>query len=128
MRPHQIASVLLVCCWFATIYYLSSLPSLDFDLHFGARDKLFHMLAYGLLGIFLLGVMRPSPVGYSFNQVGLATLIATLYGITDEWHQAYVPGRTSDPLDLLADSLGALLATLAVRALLRWRLAQQLRS
>lgn len=86
------------------------------------------MAAYGLLGVFILGIMRPSLTGYSYNQVALATLMATVYGITDEWHQSYVPGRNSDPLDVVANFIGALLATLAVRALLRRRLAQQLRS
>ena len=86
------------------------------------------MAAYGLLGVFILGIMRPNPTGYSYNQAALATLIATVYGITDEWHQSYVPGRTSDPLDVVADFVGALLATLAARALMRRRLAQQLRS
>lgn len=101
------------------LFYLSSLHSINIDLGFSAQDKLFHMLAYGVLGIFILGSMQLSVSGYNFNQVALATFIATLYGITDEWHQAYVPGRSSDPLDVVADCLGALLATILTRALIR---------
>ncbi len=125
----RVTSALLACCWIATIYYLSSLSGLDIGIDFAAKDKLFHMATYGLLGLFILGTMRLSTMGYSYNQVTLATLIATAYGITDEWHQSYVPGRTSDPLDLVADCIGALLVTLAARAFMRRRLAaQQLRS
>lgn len=103
----------------ATLFYLSSLHSIDIDLGFSAQDKLMHMTAYGILGVLILGGMSLPVTGYNFNQVGLATFIATLYGITDEWHQAYVPGRDSDVLDLVADCLGALLATLLMRALVR---------
>ncbi|MBU1191454.1 MAG: VanZ family protein [Gammaproteobacteria bacterium] len=124
----RIASLLLTCCWIAAIYHLSSQSDINFEISFAAKDKLFHMAAYGLLGVFILGIMRPNPTGYSYNQVALATLMATVYGITDEWHQSYVPGRSADPLDLVADFLGALLATWAVRAFMRRRLAQQLRS
>ena len=124
----RIASLLLTCCWIAAIYYLSSQSYINIEISFPAKDKLFHMAAYGLLGVFILGIMRPNPTGYSYNQAALATLIATVYGITDEWHQSYVPGRTSDPLDVVADFVGALLATLAARAFMRRRLAQQLRS
>jgi VanZ family protein len=128
LQQLRIASLLLTCCWIAAIYYLSSRSDINFEISFAAKDKLFHMAAYGLLGVFILGIMRPSLTGYSYNQVALATLMATVYGVMDEWHQSYVPGRSSDPLDLVADFVGALLATLAVRALMRRRLAQQLRS
>jgi VanZ family protein len=30
-----------------------------------------------------------------------------VYGASDEFHQRFVPGRTADVLDWLADSLGA---------------------
>ena len=32
-----------------------------------------------------------------------------LYGVTDEWHQLYVPGRVSDPADWIADVVGLVL-------------------
>ena len=36
-----------------------------------------------------------------------AVLSAVLFGLTDEIHQSYVPSRTADGWDLLADALGA---------------------
>ncbi|MFX6953773.1 VanZ family protein [Acinetobacter baumannii] len=33
--------------------------------------------------------------------------MAALYGVVDEWHQSWVPGREAFGLDLLADFLGA---------------------
>lgn len=38
----------------------------------------------------------------------LATLMASAYGVTDEFHQHFVPGRTPDPVDWADDTAGAL--------------------
>jgi len=46
-----------------------------------------------------------------------ATLLATAYGVTDEYHQSFVPGRTADPMDVVKDLAGAAAAC----ALYRWR-------
>ncbi len=37
----------------------------------------------------------------------LAVLLASLYGVSDEVHQAYVPGRSADLFDWVADTVGA---------------------
>ena len=34
----------------------------------------------------------------------------SLYGVSDEWHQSFVPGRSVDFMDWLADTLGASIA------------------
>lgn len=39
----------------------------------------------------------------------LAILIASAYGITDEFHQLFVPSRACDPVDWLVDTLAAAL-------------------
>jgi VanZ family protein len=41
---------------------------------------------------------------------------STLYGVSDEIHQMFVPPRRADPYDLLADALGACAAAIAVWA------------
>ena len=41
----------------------------------------------------------------------MAVGVTSLYGATDEWHQSYVPGRYAEVADWVADTLGALLAT-----------------
>ena len=45
-----------------------------------------------------------------------AVVVAVVYGISDEWHQHFVPGRTSDVLDLLADAVGASLSVVLLWA------------
>ena len=42
-----------------------------------------------------------------------AWLVATLYAMTDEWHQSFVPGRGPAIHDVILDSSGALLGALA---------------
>jgi len=45
--------------------------------------------------------------------VFVAFLCTTLYGITDEAHQAFTPMRSPDPYDVLADAVGGLLGAIA---------------
>jgi VanZ family protein len=42
--------------------------------------------------------------------------IAVAYGMTDEWHQSFVPNRHAELRDLVADGIGALAATAIVGA------------
>jgi VanZ family protein len=39
---------------------------------------------------------------------GLAAIVlATMYGVSDEFHQSFVPGRSPDRFDVVADCVGA---------------------
>ena len=119
MKALRLASGILATSWMATIYYLSSHPMPDIDLGFSAQDKLVHILGYGLLGALLLGTMPWHESGYRPRHIVFAALLATLYGLTDEWHQSFVPGRNSDVLDVVADAVGALLGSGILWALTR---------
>ena len=67
-------------------------------------DKVAHFLVFGLLATL---VVR-TPVGW--RHAWLAVLAASLFGLSDEFHQRFTPGRTVTPADWVADTLGALLA------------------
>ena len=43
-----------------------------------------------------------------------AIVISTLYGVSDEYHQMFVPGRTFDVLDIVADAIGSVAGAIAV--------------
>jgi VanZ family protein len=48
----------------------------------------------------------------------LSALAATsLFGAADEWHQQFIPGRSQDVADWLADTLGAGIGVLTAAAL-----------
>lgn len=73
-------------------------------------DKVGHAGAYAVLGAFLT---------LATGRVWVAVVIATLFGVTDEIHQYFVPGRFADVFDVLADGVGALIGALCVAFLSR---------
>lgn len=107
----------------AAIFFLSSRPALPVPP--GYDDKVAHAVAYGTLALAVLhgltGAWRRRP---SLSQAIAAVAVATLYGITDEFHQSFVPGRTTDALDVAADAVGAAAAAAAVWA---WSILRPIR-
>lgn len=55
----------------------------------------------------------------SRQRVGIAIAVAVLYGISDEWHQSFIPGRTPDWRDVLTDAIGAAVGLFIVTRLAR---------
>jgi len=109
-------SLLLALAWMSVLFYLSHQPTLDTPMLFPGQDKLFHAIVYGILGFLLLGSRTPSTQGFTNTQVLGSVVIASLYGISDEFHQYFVPGRNTDVWDWVADTLGAVIAV----SLLAW--------
>ena len=87
----------------ANLFYLGSKP-FAVGLIPSPWDKLAHLLAFGIIaGLLWLGLLRKHPVW--------VILVVTLIGGVDELHQYYfLPGRSGDVYDLLADMWAALLA------------------
>ena len=83
---------------------MSSLPSAARALD----DGLWHGLGYGFLAALLLRAVAAARwEGVTGRTALLAAALATLYGATDELHQWFVPGRTAQWSDLVADAAGA---------------------
>ena len=79
-------------------------------------DKVAHFVEYGVLGFLLARSI--ANVQSSFSRIfllGLVVILATLYGISDEIHQAFVPGRNASPWDVTADGLGGLVGAVIYR-------------
>lgn len=73
-------------------------------------DKVAHFVEYGVLGFLLARLIANARSGFSrVFLLGLVVILATLYGISDEVHQAFVPGRNASPWDVAADGLGGLI-------------------
>lgn len=71
-------------------------------------DKVQHFAAYSGLGLVTLrAVAGGQAAGVTAGAAATAWAIATAYGVSDEVHQRFVPGRASDPADVVADALGA---------------------
>ena len=78
---------------------------------YGNIDKLAHMLLYFGLGLLLHLTFKNSENTILRKYAAiLAVLLGIIYGITDEYHQSFVPGRTASLHDLLADGIGVTIA------------------
>ena len=109
----------LAIAWAGVIFYLSSQSSIDTPALFPGQDKLFHMMAFGVLGFLFMGSMKTTTSGYRIGQVWLVVILVVLYGLLDEFHQYFVPGRTVEFYDALADATGALLGAWSMYYLVR---------
>jgi VanZ family protein len=86
-------------------------------------DKLLHLVEYYILGYLLMRVFTTSPgSSWADKAVSATILVGTLYGASDEIHQAFVPGRDCNLLDFLFDAAGATLAAVTF-SFVRHRLA-----
>jgi VanZ family protein len=78
-------------------------------------DKLVHLIVYAVLGVFfLLPLVRGRLSGVTVTAAAWAVVFAVIYGISDEWHQSFTPGRSPDVMDVVADTLGAAAGVLCV--------------
>lgn len=111
--------------WAALIWFMSSQskpPTPPIAL-FAHADKVVHAGIWFVLGGLLARALSqpstPAPIRAAWGPI--AWLLAVSWGVIDEIHQSFVPLRTPDAFDVLADATGALLAVIAWRAWLRRR-------
>jgi VanZ family protein len=99
----------------ALIFGLSSIsqtPQLT-----GGVDKYLHGALYSGLGALIVRALaggwhrRVTP-----GIVVAAIAIAAAYGVSDEFHQSFVPKRSVEALDVVADTVGASVAAFALYA------------
>ena len=117
------------------IFYLSSLsPSVlprqidAFSWLGKLQDVAGHLFLYGVLGMLAM-VALVCLVDGAVRQARWALLAAglgVLYGVLDEYHQSFVPGRSASAMDVVVDSVGVTLglacAWYAVRMVVERRL------
>jgi VanZ family protein len=82
------------------------------DIHLS--DKIEHFSAFFILAVLLnLTLIYQRKSLLLFKYAALVTIIICLsYGAIDELHQMFIPGRTADLRDWLADSTGVILGVL----------------
>ena len=121
--------------WMGLIFHLSSLSQDDAGRLLESpivswlgplRSYAAHLALYGVLASLVQGSIRSwTPgTGYQLRWVLAAAAFATLYGVSDEYHQSLVPGRSASLLDMLVNGVGAATAALGLWLLartMRWR-------
>ena len=73
-------------------------------------DKVVHFSVYGLLATLVLRAILQSKGEIVRHAAWLSIVLVSLYGVSDEWHQSFTPGRSVEFADWLADTLGGALA------------------
>lgn len=118
----------LLLAWLALIFGLSSIPNeIRRPTSTIPYDKIAHFLEYGVLAFLVAWVLargRRSPVDGAIAAIAVGASV--LYGVSDEWHQSYVPGRDPSWTDLSTDALGA--ACGAAAAVILSRASRQMAS
>ena len=103
----------------AAIYSVSSLQDIG-PLPGDLSDKTGHFGGYALLGAVVIRATAGARwTGVTGQSALVAWVICALYGVSDEWHQGFVPGRTVALDDWVADAAGAATAILAIAAVAR---------
>ena len=97
----------------AAIFLVSSIPQPEIPYVFTFQDILFHILAYLILAVFFLRALKNTSQNLSLLKILTITIFfCILYGISDEFHQLFVPGRPVSALDVLMDGAGSVLGSI----------------
>ncbi len=104
------------------LIFLLSSTRIDSPILNLAPDYWFHFAGYVplylLIFVALNDGIRQKP---NRGRLWLPFLLTVLYGISDEFHQSFVPGRDSSLADVAADAAGALAGTALLSLLPRNR-------
>jgi len=106
---------LAVGAWAALIFYLSAQPSLKTDM--GTWDFILrkgaHMAEFAVLCLLLWNAFRQTGIAYVTALLPSAA-VALAYAFSDEFHQKFVPGRTSALRDVGFDAAGIAIMSLFI--------------
>lgn len=108
---------ILPAAWvMATIWWLSDRETLPEPpgFSFEVWSIIGHFTAFGLLGLSIWWGLGMNSRLLDRERQWYAVGIATAYGVLDEIHQHYVPGRQPDVLDILTDCIGAVVFVMLI--------------
>lgn len=99
--------------WFPVILYsgiifcVSCVPNVKTPLQEIQLDKFLHILTYAPFGFLLArGICNTKDSASRGMLLGIVLLISFLYGLSDEIHQSFVPGRNAGIIDAISDAIG----------------------
>jgi VanZ family protein len=118
---HGLLYGLPVMVYAGLIFLLSSLPQFIEEVSpFIGYDKLLHFMEYYFFGNlicrWLLNKKNYLIRRYAFF---ITLVIGTCYGVSDEWHQSFIPERVASIWDVLSDAVGIAAAVLTYHITLK---------
>ena len=91
--------------WACLIFTLSHMSSPPTPSHVAVNDKIAHAFVYAILaGLVFRALYQSTNYG---RAASIAFIVSAVYGITDEFHQYFVPYRDPSIYDWYADLVGA---------------------
>jgi len=113
-KVHAVLRTVPMIVVMGTIFFLSAQPGDNLSLALlPGIDKAAHAVAYGMLALTVLFAFSEDHRKNHLRTVMLLTLIfCVAYGVSDEFHQSFVPGRSPSVFDIVADCFGAVAASL----------------
>ena len=96
------------------IFFLSSQSKLPpLGPPFENKDKVEHFIAYTALWFCIILPLRYGHRLSLAKSIAIALVLTSAYGASDEFHQRFVPNRSCDVLDWIADTFGGFIAASA---------------
>jgi len=132
--PNRLNAWLPVILWMVVIFLFSAqaYSGAVTEQYFGDYNipvrKLAHVMEFAVLCALTKRACLLSGDAWHRPSSIIAFVVTVLYAASDEWHQSFVPGRSSKPDDVLVDSVGAIFALIAWAVAVRTQLGPLLRS
>lgn len=96
--------------WALAIYLISSFPTAPVSQVYWrefAVKKSAHIIEYAIFAVLLYRAFRGYGIGAK-NAAIYSIFFSLIYGVTDEFHQSFTPGREPRVRDVFFDTIGAL--------------------
>jgi VanZ family protein len=110
----------MVVVWVGFVEVLTSLPgsalptvAVPFRI-----DWVAHFCLYGVLGLLLARAARVS--GWAWQRLALVALAISAFGVLDELHQLWIPGRDAEVMDWLMDTTGSVTGIVTFTLVMRY--------
>ncbi|MBK8945939.1 MAG: VanZ family protein [Ignavibacteriae bacterium] len=115
----KVLTIPLILYWII-LFIATTLPSTPYVDVFDISDKIKHFGAYLILAV-LLGLnlhFQEKWKGVTQNFLKFTFIICIFYGLIDELHQIFVPNRSGEFLDWVADLIGTIVGILIIKIFL----------
>lgn len=104
----------------AMIFGFSHQPTVPASIEI-FNDKVLHFVLYAGLGLLVSRALTNAGASNKISRWVMAAVVASAYGLSDEWHQSFVPGRSVELADWLADTAGGAAGAFIYGKLAAWR-------
>ena len=115
-----VLSIVVLIFYMGIIFYLSSLPgdllNPEREFGFSIDQSIKHFVEFSILGILMANIFwqltNEIPLNRGFVTFSSSSVSSTLYGISDEIHQFFVPTRYCTIFDMLTNTAGSITGVL----------------